>query len=269
MLHKTDSDLEKLESAVLSSAKYQHITPEFIRSLGKRELAKRRNWKEAVKAVKNKLHQVGGAYQTDQMRYPEFLTEIQAIGCETEAFKDASFSAMRRHASTRERLPYLEEFYSSLFQELPPIHSVLDVACGLNPLARPWMPLPPDSQYFAVDVYRDLADFLQAYLQLCGIPGQAWAGDVIESPPQNEVDLALVLKSIPCLEQVDKQAGARLLDSLQARFLVVSFPVLSLGGREVGMGIHYPARFQELAAARRLDYQRFNFPGEITFLVTK
>jgi 16S rRNA (guanine(1405)-N(7))-methyltransferase len=266
---KSVQDLEKLVAAVLSSSKYEQVEPEFIRSLGVRELTKRRSVKETVKAVKNKLHQVGGAYQTEQMGYQEILDEISTHSDDPEMQKSVYIKAMRRHASTRERLAFLEEFYTSIFTTLPPIRSILDVACGLNPLAYPWMPLPPGSQYLAVDIYRDLASFLQAFFQINRIPGQAWTADVIESTPQVEVDIALVLKSIPCLEQVDSKAGERLLDGLKARFLLVSFPAQSLGGREKGMPVNYSTHFQEIAAARSWEYQRFDFPSEIAFLVKK
>ena len=54
--------------------------------------------------------------------------------------------------------------------------------------------------------------------------------DVIANCPTQAVDIAFVLKTIPCLEQVDKTAGIELLNQLQARNIVVSFPVHSLAG---------------------------------------
>jgi 16S rRNA (guanine(1405)-N(7))-methyltransferase len=269
MADKTISDLEKLAAAVQSSSKYDQVDREFIKRLGKKELLKRRNLKEAVKAVKNKLHQVGGAYQTGQMGYQEILDDIQEAGCDTHTFLEVCLSAMRRHTSTRERLPYIKDFYASIFNELPEIHSLLDVACGLNPLARPWMRLNPSAYYLAVDIYQDLADFLNRYFNFCKIPGKAWASDVIESLPTDEVDLALLLKSIPCLEQIDSQAGEKLLDSLNSRFILISFPAHSLSGHDKGMTINYPHRFQSLAVSKSWKYQRFDFPGEIAFLIKK
>ena len=53
--------LETLVTAVLSSAKYRHVSPEFVRAVGARELVIRPNLKAAVKATKNVLHQAGGA----------------------------------------------------------------------------------------------------------------------------------------------------------------------------------------------------------------
>ena len=55
--------------------------------------------------------------------------------------KDFCLERMRGHASTQERLPILEEFFQTTLASIAPVESVLDLACGLNPLALPWMPL--------------------------------------------------------------------------------------------------------------------------------
>ncbi|MBI2888462.1 MAG: hypothetical protein HYY10_00900 [Candidatus Liptonbacteria bacterium] len=47
-----------------------------------------------------------------------------------------------------------------VFRYLPPPARVLDLACGLNPLARPWMGIPDDAEYLACDALSDLTDFL-------------------------------------------------------------------------------------------------------------
>jgi 16S rRNA (guanine(1405)-N(7))-methyltransferase len=73
--------------------------------------------------------------------------------------------AMRSHASTRERLPDLDEFYAGVMQRTGALESVLDVACGLNPLALPWMGLPAGGRYLACDIYTDMVSFLNKILR--------------------------------------------------------------------------------------------------------
>jgi 16S rRNA (guanine(1405)-N(7))-methyltransferase len=146
---------------------------------------------------------------------------------------------------------------------------VLDIACGLNPLAIPWMGLADGAEYYAYDIYEDMVEFLQAFMALTPVKGRAVVCDVLRSCPQPRVDLALVLKSIPCLEQIDKAAGAHLLDAIDADYLLVSFPVHSLGGRDKGMPATYEARFRELLAGRDLAIKRFAFATELAFLISK
>ncbi len=175
---------------------------------------------------------------------------------------------MGAHASTKERLPILDEIYTGIFKLLPPVRSVLDAACGLNPLALPWMPLGADARYYACDIYADMAAFLNGFFELVPQAGRASVCDLAASSPDQRVDLALVMKSIPCLEQIDKQAGERLLDGLQSRYLAVSFPAKSLGGRSKGMVENYSARFEELIAGRGWQVLgELAFSTELVFVV--
>lgn len=264
--------LDRLVAAVREGAKYRAIAPELVRAVGARELAKGRDFRETVKATRNKLHQMVGAYAEGEPRYERWLADLAAAyeSGDMAAVRRAGAAAMRHHASTRERLPILDGFYAAIFDRLPPVRRVLDVACGLNPLALPWMPLAEGAEYVAYDVDAALVGFVGHCLALApGVAGRAALRDVVADPPTEPADLALVLKTIPCLEQFDKSAGSRLLDALDAPYLVVSFPARSLGGRARGMAGHYAAHFAELIAGRGWAAEELAFPGEVAFLVTR
>jgi 16S rRNA (guanine(1405)-N(7))-methyltransferase len=77
MPHSIQPPLQQLLEAIQTSAKYRHIDEGFIRSVGAGELEKRRNLKEAIKATKNKLHQVGAAYQDNVPRYARWLEALR------------------------------------------------------------------------------------------------------------------------------------------------------------------------------------------------
>src|SRR6185369_15725969 len=145
--------------------------------------------KEAIKATKNKLHQVAGAYLDARLPYDEWLALLTAaaaderrttnderptanddealsnsvLSTQSSALAQACRDIMRHHASTRERLPILESFYTTTLASLGPVRSVLDLACGLNPLALPWMPIAPDASYYACDIYADMIAFLNGF----------------------------------------------------------------------------------------------------------
>jgi len=265
---KDDGQLDRLVTAVSQTTKYQHVSPELIRRLGADELGKRRSYKEALKATKNKLHQVGGAYQESKIDYGKtllLLEESQHKGAETQ--RKTLVDVMRLHTSTRERLSILDRFYAETLTGLPPINSVMDIACGLNPLARRWMPLSDDATYLAYDIYADMMQFLGDYFSLAGIPGKAEVRDVVDTPPTEPVDLVLLLKTLPVLAQIDKTAVPRLLDALQAKYLLISFPAKSLGGRSKGMVQNYEAQFEGWREGRRWAVKRFEFENELAFLV--
>jgi 16S rRNA (guanine(1405)-N(7))-methyltransferase len=87
--------------------------------------------------------------------------------------------------------------------------------------------------------------------------------------PPEKVEVAFLLKTIPCLEQIDRSAGLRLLEAVNADHVLVSFPVRSLGGFDKGMADHYKARLRELLAGKDWPVKRFEFATELAFLVDK
>src|SRR6266540_3403360 len=78
MSRSSGDDITELIASVRSSSKYAAISGAMIRSIGLRELAARRNLKEAIKATKNKLHQVAGAYLDARLPYDEWLALLAA-----------------------------------------------------------------------------------------------------------------------------------------------------------------------------------------------
>lgn len=268
-LFRQNSELDRLAAAIQATPKYRHLTPDLIRRLGERELAVRGSFKEAVKATKNKLHQVAGAYQESKINYDRALQQLRESAGDAAAFRATCTQLLRLHTSTAERLPILDEFYSITLADLPPIRKVLDLACGLNPLTLPWMPFGPDIEYVAYDVYTDMMAFLQDFMSLAGVRGRAEPRDLLAYPPTEPADLVLLLKTLPCLEQTDKHAAATILDTLQAPYILVSFPAQSLGGRDKGMVSHYTDRFLALTQERNWSVQPYPFATEIAFLVKR
>src|SRR5262245_50908661 len=96
--------LEELVRSVVESQKYRAISEELIRRIGLRELAARRSLKEAVKATRNKLHQVAGAYLDDRPAYADWAEQLaSAAQAGDSELRQASLRIMQHHASTRER----------------------------------------------------------------------------------------------------------------------------------------------------------------------
>jgi 16S rRNA (guanine(1405)-N(7))-methyltransferase len=261
------AQVAQVVEAVLASAKHRETAPALVETLARRELAGGARPKEAVKAVKNKLHQVAGAYQAEPLAGDAFLAEVRAARAAGEDLRPLCRAAMARHTSTRERLPILDDFYRQLFAGLPPPRSLLDLACGLNPLALPWMGLPPDCTYAACDIYAGQAALLGGWLAAAGQPGEVFVCDLLAGPPPRTADVALLLKAIPCLQQMDRAIGRRLLDAVDAPVLIVSYPVHSLSGRKQRMDEHYAAEFSRLVEGRPWRVESFRFATELAYRV--
>jgi 16S rRNA (guanine(1405)-N(7))-methyltransferase len=266
-------------ATVRASKKYHALCDDIIHNVATREiekLGKRAKLNDVVKATKNTLHQIGGAYFDQPPNYSAWLTDlITAHHASQTQYKQTLHKLMAQHTSTRERLPILDYVFTRTLSHLPPIFSVLDIACGLNPLAREWMPLAPECNYVACDIYTDLIQFINEFCAIKNLKGHAIALDVTHTVPQNltadgqeqAFDLAILLKCLPCLDQIDKFASIRLLDRVNAKYLLISYPIRTLCGNAKGMSQHYELQFNALAQARAWQYERFEFDTELVFLV--
>ena len=265
------TQLDELVRLVRENEKYAAIDLQLIRTLGAAELQKRGSLKEAVKSTRNKLHQVGSAYQEKPIPYSTWQSELASLPADLNdaSVRDFLCRCMQMHASTHERLTIHQTFFKEVLADLAPLHSVLDLACGLNPLNLPWMPTAADLEYYACDIYADMLAFLNTFFTTFAVRGQAFSCDLTQTIPQQPVQLALLLKTLPCLEQIDKQASLRLLEGLQTENILVTFPAHSLGGLSKGMVQNYSDHFNQLVSAKPWHITRFDFPGELAFLIRK
>jgi 16S rRNA (guanine(1405)-N(7))-methyltransferase len=270
-LSRMNKQLDRLLEVVLKSPKYRNVCGNLIENIGRRQLSKGQDLKTAVKSTKNKLHQIGGAYFLQKPNYGlwlEKLTYAKKSGSEN-LFRKTCAEIMTHHYSTKQRLEFLDQFYAKIFSSLPSVHSIMDIACGFNPLSLPWMPLAGEISYYAYDVYKDLTGFLNDFMAIANVHGHAEARDIVQDMPKIKTDLAFVLNAIPCFEQIEKSAGLRILESIDARFLVVSFPVQSLGGKEKSMRRYYKTSFNKLRQGKDWLIEEISFETELVFLVTK
>lgn len=264
------SNLDEIVAAVAASKKYRSVCTDTIRRIAEREMANHGNMKEAVKSTKRRLHQSYGAFEQD-FDYEAAYRRLEAAyrtGSQDE-IQAACREVMGRHASTRERLPILDRFYPAIFDITGRPASILDLGCGLNPLALPWMDLSPDTRYMAIDIDADRIDFVNRYLALAGLQPLARCQDVLVRPPAFLADLALLLKMSPTLERQGEGTTVRLVEQLRAPAVVVSFAIKSLGGREKGMLAHYQQQFSEWAEDRQWAVEQVVFDSELVFIVKR
>lgn len=264
------SDLEKVIASVVSSKKYSAVCDDTVRRIAERELVHRGSLKAATKATKRRLHQVYGGFEQHldyDLAYQQ-LAAAYRVGSEAE-IRAASRKILEQHSSTRERLPVLDQFYAAILAVIGRPESILDLGCGLNPLALPWMHLVGDARYIALDIDADRVRFLNRYLALVGLAPLARCQDVLSHPPHDMVDLALLLKMSPSLERQEPGSTLWLMERLNAPRLVVSFAVKSLGGREKGMRDQYERQFSQLVENRGWLVEKLVFETELVFVVKR
>jgi 16S rRNA (guanine(1405)-N(7))-methyltransferase len=227
--------VEAIVAAVKQSKKYRDTHEETVRLLAEDALKRYRKHKPALKSVREQLHSIMAPYLGD----PDYEAAIEQLKAAFASRDPAQIKATCRdlmvaHLSTRERLPILEEFYREIFHVTGKPRSILDIACGLNPLAFPWMDLEPPIDFYAYDIHEPRIAFLNQYFALQGLPQLARVQDVAHHFPQETADVALFLKEMPRFERNYHGRGRPLLQALRVRHIIISFPTISThGGRNL------------------------------------
>jgi 16S rRNA (guanine(1405)-N(7))-methyltransferase len=264
-----ETDIDTIVAAIKQSKKYRDTSEETIRQLVVVALKNHKKPKQAIKAVRKRLHSIMAPYLGD----PDYevastaLTAAFAIGDE-EQIKQVCWDTLYSHLSTRERLPIMEDYYHEIFQVTGIPRTLLDIACGLNPLAFPWMNLPLTVQYYAYDIHEPRINFINHYFRLQSLPPLARNQDVALHFPKEKADVALFLKEMPRFERNYPGTGRDFLAALPVRYLVVSFPSISThGGRNLVN--RYQEFFTKLTAGRNWLFTELMFEGELVFVAEK
>jgi 16S rRNA (guanine(1405)-N(7))-methyltransferase len=271
----TDEAISLVVAAITESRRYRAVDPAVVRRMASEELPQARSTADAVKRVKRRLHQAVGAYRPTGVR--GVTTDLERLHAAHE--RDRSSAELRavceglmaRHASTRERLPFLDRFYAGIWDVLGSAPaSIVDLGCGLAPLALPWMALAPSARYHAIDADAAAIELVDGFLSLIGQPHVAEARDLVAPLRPPPADVALLLKLVPILDRQDPAAARRLLGSIAAGHVVVSFPVRSLGGHRRGMEWTYRRRVDSLLddlGQRVLQVAEASVPNELVVVM--
>jgi len=140
-----DEDVRAVVVRVAESRRYRAVDPAVVRRLASEELRRARGADDAVKRVKRRLHQAVGAYRPSAAggaihRDIERLTAASQGDPSGGELRAVCLDLLARHASTRERLPFLDRFYTTIWDAIGGAPaSLIDLGCGLAPLALPWM----------------------------------------------------------------------------------------------------------------------------------
>ena len=271
MTMDTDDPVSRVVASVASSRKYSHLCPCTLNHIATWAWARHPNLRTATKAAKRKLHQVYGSFirETDILE-AQRLVETIPFSLEQEETRSVCRQIMGLHASTRERLSYLDRLYPALLDAIDasPQH-VLDMACGLHPLALPWMGLPPSTTYYACDIDQRIVETLNRFFERAGFRAKAECRDLLVGLPKVHADLVFLMKVLPGLEQQERGGASRVLGALDAEWVVLSMPGSTLSGREKGMYEYYGAMVSHLADTTGRQMREFRFDNETFYLMRR
>lgn len=266
---KTEELINQVSQNIKKSKKYKSVYDKTIYRIVTDFAIKTHSARELEKKSKNLLHQIWGAFYATRPNFKHILDVLEENTRKGVNVKENILPMLQKQSSVKERIPLISHFYQDIFAVTGMPMSLIDYACGLNPLTHFWMGLPEASSYQSFDIDEDQVSFLNAVFKLLHIKNaSAQVGDILIDNSQKS-DVALLLKLLPCLEHQKKGSGLLVMKNLPAKYLVVSYPVKSLSGKKAGMADFYRKDFKKLIATENWQVTELLFDSELVFVIKK
>lgn len=227
-------DQTELLEKIRTSRKYRNMDLpdetilDLIDQAGKEGLTGR----EIDKCVKEKLHNIVADYLGD-VDYANTLKYLQDTFRDnnTHQIKHVCQQILSQHQTTRERLPYYESFFDFIIEICGNPRTILDLACGFNPIALPYSHIPVTTCYHAYDIHKARIDLINHFFLLSGRQALAECRDVLVRTPNVRADAVFLLLEAHRMEKRRKGSSAELIREVHAEYYFISFPSRSLNGR--------------------------------------
>lgn len=251
-------EADRALAALVASPKYRGVYPGAVERVYM-EALRRYGSKGADKAARAELHRIVGAFLS-----PNDLKKARTL---LEAAESGDGGALGRvlalHASTRERLPEMAALYERALPALGSPRTVLDLACGLNPLYLGSLGL----SVRGIELQTDAARLVNAWADALGWDVRVEPGDLADGAPLPEADATLLMKLLPLMEKQMIGGGQALLSRVRSKKALVTFPTRTLSGRNVGMRSHYEASFEQTLPAEAIVLDKFELSGELCYVL--
>ncbi|MGC8971183.1 MAG: hypothetical protein ACP5K2_03145 [bacterium] len=260
--------LEELVEKIKSSSKYREISERTILEIARIELPKHKSEKNLIKAVKNRLHQTYGAFlsKEESQKLRELVSILEK---DRSDIKGIAKMILQLHQSTRERIDIYGELYREIFDTVSKPSSILDLACGLNPFSIPWMNIEGPINYYAYDIDAVVIESINKFLAILSYPQLARVKDVLFEEVEECVDVCFIFKFLPTAERIKRGLSVKLLETIRSKFIVVSFPLKSLSGKEKGMSDNYGRLFEPILQRGHYIVKRFILINEMFYILIK
>jgi 16S rRNA (guanine(1405)-N(7))-methyltransferase len=263
-----DDIIARITQDIKKSKKYKSVYDKTIERVVT-GFAHGKNSKGIEKKSKNLLHQIWGAFYSTRPNFNAVVKTIVKNIAEGKNAKETLVPVLGLQSSLKERIPILNSFYKKIFEATGVPHSLIDLACGLNPLTYFWMDLPVDTTYQSFDIDEDQIIFLNAVFKMFAVKNvHANVGDCLIDAI-GYADIIFMLKLLPCLEHQKKGSGIELIKKLDCKYVVVSFPVKSLSGKKAGMAEFYRNDFKKILEKEKFEFKEVLFYSELVFIVHK
>ena len=258
--------VKEIVKKILDSKKYCGIDRVIIERICEETMSKYRKPGDAIKAVKKELHIIHGSFLTGKSHSKAMAMIASYTGKEIKTDKIFAAQLMALHSSTRERLEQADRIYPYLCGFMNADDTIIDIGCGFNPFALPFFTVQPGN-YFAFDISHSTVILLGKYFAISNTPYQAEVYDAVMQTAHVQGDVILMLKLFPVLERQKTGSGFSVLNSLNFRNAVVSFPLKSASGKNKGMEAFYSSWFEAELPEKYVIVDKTSFKNEMFYIL--
>ena len=236
---KAKKELSGLTDSIVSDILSKYLK---MYNLTTKEMS-RQKLKVIKKEVRAELRLLAGRFQKTTKRKSAFSTE----------------RLLETHSSTSERTafyPELKRIISNMKAK-----SILDLGCGLNPLAL----ADKNTKYYAADIKEDELGIIKNYFEKNKINGKTFTYDLRKIKNDlPRIDICLLFK---VLDILDKNLAEKIIKSIPSKRILVSFATKKLSGKKMS----HPKRiwFEKILERLNFKYETFNSDNEIFYLIEK
>jgi 16S rRNA (guanine(1405)-N(7))-methyltransferase len=220
-----------------------------------KSVSRSRDVDDIVKYARSKLRPAYGLFlNTDTSKIKDLLKKGE------DKIKDILFM----HVSSGERMQFYEKFYQRIFEVTGKPESIIDIACGLNPMSFEMMGLPRKTKYIALELNQNDADNINKFFSIWKIDGKAFKHDITKEPIKYSADIAFAFK---IFDIIDNTVVERIVNELDVKWIAASFSTKTVSRSK--MRFKRRAGFQKMLRRIGLKYQTIEFENEIVYIIRK
>jgi len=263
----TISSSTEIADEILQSKKYSNIDRATVERICLETIPKYKKQKDIIKAVKRKLHIIHESFLQEGCHENAKIILNDYESDDINFDKPLALQLLALHNSTKERLAQIEEIYAFISQHVKCEDRIIDIGCGFNPLALPFLAQQPKS-YFAYDINSSTAQTLNTYFNMAELPSyHAEICDMVTDIPKAQGDVLFAFKLFPLLQQQQKGRDFEVLTMLNCPTSIISFPTKSASGKEKGMEAFYSTQFEERLPSDFVVIEKVVFANEMFYVV--
>jgi len=257
-----------ITTEILTSKKYTNIDETVVLRITTETIPKYTKRKDIIKAVKKELHIIHESFLPDDCHKKADTLITNYTGTNITTDRELTLKLLPLHSSTKERIGQVKEIYQYLNEYINTEDEILDIGCGFNPFALPFLDNKPKT-YTAYDINTATITLLNKYFERTPSPYQALINDAATQTPKEQADTALLFKIFPLLERQKKGRSFEILKEMNCQLYIISFPLKSASGKEKGMEQFYSTQFETELPNEFTIIDKKVFTNEMFYILEK